>query len=73
MLQNITLSAEKSPIERARKRAAAENTTLNVEFRRWLEQYVERPASIEDLETFMARFQYSKPGKKYSRDALNER
>jgi len=46
MLQNITLSAEKELIQRARQRAEAENTTLNAEFRRWLAQYVERPRAI---------------------------
>ncbi len=39
MLQNITLSAQKSLIEQARRRARLQNTTLNAEFRRWLEQY----------------------------------
>jgi hypothetical protein len=37
MLKNITLRAEENLIRRARERAAAENTTLNAEFRRWLE------------------------------------
>ena len=41
ILHNVTLSAERRLIEQARKRAEAKDTTLNAEFRRWSEQYVE--------------------------------
>jgi len=72
-LQNITLSAEKALIERARKRAEARKTTLNAEFRRWLEQYADYPQTIEDLLIFMDQLSYVRPGKNFSRDELNER
>jgi hypothetical protein len=35
MMKNITLSADESTIEQARKRAMAEHTTLNDLFRSW--------------------------------------
>ena len=73
MLQNITLSAEKKLIQRARQRAEAENTTLNAEFRRWLAQYVERPRAITDFAALMSGLEYVKPGKTFTRDELNER
>ncbi len=73
MLQNITLSAEKTLIEEARKRAEAKNTTLNAEFRRWLEQYVEVPQTSADLEALMDRFNYARPGSTFTRDEMNER
>jgi hypothetical protein len=73
MLQNITLSADKVLIERARRRAEAQKTTLNVEFRRWLEHYVEVPQTITDLSALMDRLSYAKPGKTFTRDELNER
>jgi hypothetical protein len=73
MLQNITLSAEKVLIEQARQRAKAKNTTLNAEFRRWLEQYVEAPQTSADLEALMNHFSYARPGKAFTRDELNER
>ena len=73
MLQNITLSAEKALIEQARRRAEAQNTTLNAEFRRWLEQYVESPQTFADLSALMDRFSYAKAGKTFTRDELNER
>ncbi len=73
MLQNITLSAEKKLIQRARHRAEAENTTLNAEFRRWLTQYVERPRAVTDFAALMSGLEYVKPGKTLTRDELNER
>ncbi len=49
MLQNITLSADKTLLERASKRAQSKKTTLNAEFRRWLVQYIESPQTEADL------------------------
>jgi len=73
MLQNITLSAEKELIEQARRRAEAQNTTLNAEFRRWLKQYVESPRTSADLSVLMDRLSYARPGKSFTRDERNER
>ena len=73
MLQNVTLSAEKALIEQARRRAEAKNTTLNAEFRRWLEQYVEDPQTSADLDALMDYLSYARPGKTFTRDELNER
>ena len=73
MLKNITLSAEKAMIERARRRAEAQNTTLNSEFRRWLAQYVETPQTAADLNDLVDRFGYAKPGNTFTRDEMNER
>jgi hypothetical protein len=72
-IKNITLSAEKTLIDRARQRAKADNTTLNSEFRRWLAQYVESPQTTIDLIDLIDRFSYVKPGKTITRDDLNER
>jgi hypothetical protein len=72
-LRNITLSAEKTLIERARRRAEAKHTTLNAEFRHWLEQYAHSPQTVDDLLVLMDQFSYSRPGKTFSRDELNER
>ena len=73
MLQNITLSAEKELIERARQRAETHNTTLNSEFRRWLAQYVDNAETAANLADLMARFKYAQPGKAFTREELNER
>lgn len=73
MLKNITLSAQESLILKARERAAAESSTLNAEFRRWLEKYALGLNSSDQLTGLMARFDYVQPGQKFSRDELNER
>jgi hypothetical protein len=73
MLHNVTLSAEKQLIDKARKRAETKNTTLNAEFRRWLEQYVEGAQTSADFDVLMDRFSYVKAGKSFTRDDFNER
>lgn len=73
MLRNITLSAEKVLIERARQRAKAQKTTLNAEFRRWLAQYSEYPQTAADLAVIMDQLSYARAGKTFRRDELNER
>lgn len=45
LVKNITFSAEEDLIRKARERAAAKQTTLNDEFRKWLENYAERSNS----------------------------
>ena len=73
MLKNVTLSAEEQLISKARKKAQEENTTLNANFRRWLQQYVARTAKTNDYMEFMNSLKYAVPGKKFSRDEMNER
>ena len=73
MLKNITFSANEDLIRRARERATAERTTLNEEFRRWLEKYAERPGTDEAFSVMMEHFAYVQPGRSFQRDEMNER
>lgn len=73
MLKKITLSAERDLIEKARDRAAAENTTLNAEFRRWLAQYVQRPRTAAEFAEIMSDLSYVQAGRTFSRKEMNER
>jgi hypothetical protein len=73
MLKNITFSADEDLIQKARERAAVERTTLNEEFRRWLEKYAERPETAEAFAFLMEKFAYVQPGRRFSRDEMNER
>ncbi|MBL7163187.1 MAG: hypothetical protein ISS57_11320 [Anaerolineales bacterium] len=73
MFKNITLSAEEKLIQLARERAAQDNTSLNAEFRRWLEKYVKRPESAAAYSNLMAQFDYVQPGQKFTREEMNER
>jgi hypothetical protein len=75
MMKNITLSAPEPLILAARKRAIAENTTLNAEFRSWLSGYGRQSDLVQSgLATLDKVGGYaSSGGKKFSRDEMNER
>ena len=74
-MKNITLSADENLIEAARQRALAEHTTLNEQFRLWLEGYVRRKQQADAaMETIKAlRGRISTGGRKFTRDEMNER
>jgi hypothetical protein len=72
-MRNITLSADETLIARARRRAAAANTTLNDLFRAWLTQYVAQPAAADQYERLMERLDHVRAGGTFDREALNER
>jgi hypothetical protein len=73
MLKNITLSADEELIRQAREKAKRQHTTLNATFRRWLRQYVNGNTKTSDFYSFMDSLDYVKPGRKFSREELNER
>jgi hypothetical protein len=73
MLKNITLSAESDLIEKAREAARSRHTTLNEEFRKWLDQYVRQEDPAAGYGALMERLSYAEPGRSFTRDDLNER
>ncbi|MFW5773544.1 MAG: hypothetical protein ACOCWD_02575 [Tangfeifania sp.] len=73
MFKNITFSAEKDLIDKAREKAQSEKTTLNVVFRRWLKQYTGKKNISNEIDMVMESVDYAKSGKKFSRDEFNER
>lgn len=74
MMKNITFSADEALIEEAREAARIDHTTLNEQFRLWLEDYARR-RRVQKFEAFMAEIkgQYSSGGQKFTRDEMNER
>jgi hypothetical protein len=73
MLKNITLSADENLIKKAREKARQEHTTLNNNFRRWLKRYVISGTNNSNYDDLMNNLNYVNPGRKFSRDELNER
>lgn len=71
-MRNVTLSADDQLIERARKKAAREHTTLNERFRQWLAQYVGEGGGGE-YRKLMKDLKHVQAGQKFSRDELNGR
>jgi hypothetical protein len=73
-VKKITLSADESLIEAARARAAAEKTTLNEQFRRWLAEYARSRERMQHYDAVMQGLRGKlKVGRKLGRDEMNER
>ena len=74
-MRNITFSADEALIQAARKRALAENTTLNDAFRRWLASYARRDRQAADALALIDEISsYARTGgRTFSREELNER
>jgi hypothetical protein len=73
MTRNVTLNADEQLIERARDRARREHTTLNDAFRDWLARYAGAGDRSADYDGLMKRLSYARPGRRFTRDELNER
>ena len=73
MLKNITLSAEDVLIQKARQKAMSEKKTLNALFRDWLKKYVHKNDPVEAYNQLMKRLSYARPGRKFTREEMNER
>lgn len=73
-MRNITLSADADTIDVARQRAASEHTTLNAEFRKWLDRYARRHLADRAVRSVRElRAKYGTGGRKFTRDEMNER
>jgi hypothetical protein len=75
MLRNITLSADDQYIDLARKKAIAAQSTLNVEFRKWLQAYVEAKdeSAVTRFREVMQQLGSVDAGRSFSRDEMNQR
>ncbi len=75
MLRNITLSADEQLIARAREKAGATQTTLNVEFRKWLVAYAgtQDEAAVSRFRDVMKQMVNVDAGRPFTRDEMNER
>jgi len=72
-MKNITISADEGVLQQARRRASAENRTLNELFRQWLEQYVAQPVAGENFGALMERLSHVSAGRRFSRQEMHER
>ena len=73
MARNITLSADEILIERARKKAEQEKTSLNKLFREWIAKYVNRDSICVEYDNLMESLKDVHPDRKFTRDEMNER
>lgn len=74
MTRNITFSADAALIDAAREAARSEGTTLNEQFRLWLEGYARKRQADRAMETIQRIRSYaSSDGRKFTREEMNER
>lgn len=73
-MKNITLSADEKKIALARKRFSERGTTLNQEFRNWLDQQtVSGEEHARRFRELMRKTRYVNAGRKFTREEMNER
>jgi len=75
-VRKITLSADEKLIDAAREKARRRRTTLNAEFRAWLEQYAPSrhgERRIEDYRRLMEELAEVSSGGRSSREEMNDR
>jgi exopolyphosphatase/pppGpp-phosphohydrolase len=72
-MRNITFSADKDLIARARLIARAQHKTLNAAFREWLDQFAGSSGDARSFDALMKRMKHVDAGKHFNRDELDER
>lgn len=72
-MKNITFSADERLIEDARETAKADGSTLNEQFRLWLEQYARKRRVARAMEVIDRISGSVVVGRKLTRDEMNER
>ena len=73
-MKSITLQADEKLIEAAEERARSEQTTLNEQFRLWLEDYTQKRQRLEAFDRLTADLRGKvRIGRKLTRDEMNER
>ena len=72
-MKNVTLSADEDLIEQARLVARSQRRTLNAAFREWLLQFTAQAGNGQEVDALMLRLRHVAPGRRFSRDEMNER
>ena len=72
-MKNITFTADEHIIQAAREQAAADQTTLNEQFRRGLDQYARQRRAAKAMEVVRRVSERVDLGGRFTRDEMNER
>ncbi len=74
MVRNITFTADEALIAEAREIAREEQTTLNEQFRLWLESYTRKRRAARAIEVMERIGRYANSGgRTFTREERNER
>jgi hypothetical protein len=71
-MKNVTFSADEDLIDQARLVARSQRKTLNQAFREWLMQYTARSGRAKEFDSLMKRLRHVRPGRRFTRDEMNE-
>jgi len=74
-MTNLILDVDESIVQAARARARVENTTLEQECMRWLQEYAQPKVDMREAKAFLRELQKEvrTGGRKFTRDELNDR
>jgi len=73
MLKEITLNVEENLIQQAILVAQRQQTTLEAEFRQWLNRYIYQNQPVDNYTQLMNELSHVQVGRTFTRDELNER
>jgi hypothetical protein len=72
-VKNVTFSADRLLLERARELARQRSTTLNQMFRDWLAEVTAVRRGRDRYSQLMRRLSHARSGGKFTRDEMNAR
>jgi hypothetical protein len=73
-MRNVTFAVDESLLDAAREQAAAENSSLNEQFRLWLQQYARKRQTARAMAVVDRIAAYADSGgRRFSRDERNAR
>jgi hypothetical protein len=73
VIKRITFRVDSQLIDLARQKAKSNHSSLNEEFIKWLNNFVNSPIDTSEVKNIYDQFDYVKVGKTFSRDELNKR
>jgi hypothetical protein len=71
-MKKLTFRADEHLIEQACE-VRKQHTTLNLAFRDWLESCAHPRSAVAEFDAVMERLSCVRPGRKFTRDEMNER
>lgn len=73
MYKNITFSLDDLLISKARDKAMKEHKTLSSLFKEWILRYLGQDSVRSSYATLMKQLSHARPGRKFTREEMNER
>jgi hypothetical protein len=72
-METLRVIVKQSLIKRAEMTARSEGKTLNQAICEWLESYATARGSVREYKRLMKRLRHVRPGRRFTREEMNER